>query len=115
MYTVNDIQFFIQTHNRAELLTESIKTLLGQSAGIKEITVLDNESTDNTEDAVKQFADKGVKYVKTFGLCGNYRKARELVNKPYCMIFHDDDLLHPDYIKLALEILKETQKKWLFW
>ena len=105
MYTVDDIQFFIQTHNRENLLPESINSLLCQSAGIKEITVLDNESTDNTEGIVKKFADRGVKYVKTFGLCGNYRKAREIVNKPYCMIFHDDDLLHQDYIKLALRAL----------
>lgn len=105
MYTVDDIQFFIQTHNRENLLPESINSLLCQSAGIKEITVLDNESTDNTEGVAKKFADRGVKYVKTFGLCGNYRKAREIVNKPYCMIFHDDDLLHPDYIKLALRAL----------
>ena len=46
MYTVNDIQFFIQTHNRENLLPESINSLLCQSAGIKEITVLDNESTE---------------------------------------------------------------------
>lgn len=39
MFSIDDIQFFIQTHNRAHLLPESINALLSQSAGIKEVTV----------------------------------------------------------------------------
>lgn len=109
MFTIDDIQFFIQTHNRAHLLPASINALLSQSAGIKEITVLDNESTDNTEEIVRQFAGRGVKYIKTYGLCGNYRKAVELANRTYCMIFHDDDLLHPEYIKIVLELLNRYE------
>ena len=107
MYKIDDIQIFITTHNRADYLKESIESILNQTAKIKEITVLDNESTDNTEEVVATFANRGVKYYKTFGFLGNFNKAREIVNKPYCMLFHDDDILLPEYLKLALNILNK--------
>lgn len=109
MITIDSVQIFIITHNRSDLIKETIKSLLNQTAGVKEITVLDNESTDNTEQVVKSYADKGVKYVKTFGFLGNFYKAKELANKKYVMLFHDDDILHPDYLRNALKILN-TEK-----
>lgn len=107
MYTIDDIQIFITTHNRANYLKQSIESILNQTVNVKEIIVLDNESTDNTEEIVTSFANKGVKYIKTFGFLGNFKKAREIVNKPYCMLFHDDDILHPEYLKFALKILNK--------
>ena len=102
MYTIDDIQIFITTHNRANYIKDSIESILHQTANVNEIIVLDNESTDNTEEIVKSYALRGVKYVKTYGFLGNFKKAKEIVNKPYCMLFHDDDILHPDYLKNAI-------------
>jgi glycosyltransferase involved in cell wall biosynthesis len=101
-YSINDIEIFITTHNRAEYLKESISSILNQSAGIAKVTVLDNESTDHTKDIVDIFKEYNVSYIRTKGFLGNFNKAKELVSKPYVMLFHDDDLLHHDYIKLAL-------------
>ena len=55
-YTVDDIDIYIMTHNRADYLMLSIESLLNQSAGVSKITVLDNESTDNTLSAVERFS-----------------------------------------------------------
>ena len=103
--TIHDIQIFVTTHNRASLLKETLENLLTQTAGIKHITVLDNESTDHTSKVVHSFAPLGVEYVSTTGFLGNFNKARTLVNKPYCMLFHDDDLLHPQYLQTVLKLL----------
>ena len=105
MFTISDIQIFIMTHNRANFLKEAIKSLLNQTANVKEIIVLDNESTDNTEQIVKEFNESGVKYIKTYGFLGNFNKAKETANKNYVMLFHDDDVLHPKYIETALKLL----------
>lgn len=105
MFTKDDIQIFVATHNRAGLLKTTLENLLSQTVGISQITVLDNESTDNTREVALSLADKGVQYVATTGFLGNFKKARTLVNKPYCMIFHDDDLLHPQYLAAALKAL----------
>ncbi|MEA4967873.1 MAG: glycosyltransferase [Bacteroidaceae bacterium] len=107
MITITDIQIFIITHNRAIFLEESINCLLRQTAGIKEITVLDNESTDNTEEIVKKYLNKGVKYKKTFGNKANYFISVEMSSKLYTLIFHDDDLLNESYLESAIEILNK--------
>lgn len=107
MITINDIQIFVATHNRADLLKETLESLLSQTAGVTQITVLDNDSTDHTCQVVSSFATRGVQYVSTTGFLGNFYKARELVQKPYCMIFHDDDLLHPHYLQTVLSLLNQ--------
>lgn len=107
MFTINDIEIYITTHNRAEYLKQSIESILNQTAGIKKITILDNESTDNTEEVVKQFESRGVKYLKTFGFLGNFNKVQEITSKKYIMLFHDDDILHPNYLELALRVLNK--------
>jgi len=109
MLNIDDIQIFLMTHNRADLIQETIISLLNQSVNLKEIIVLDNESSDNTEEIVKSYYDKGVKYIKTFGFLGNFYKAKEISDKKYVMLFHDDDILHPDYLKNALEILNKEK------
>ena len=105
MITIHDIQIFVMTYNRSALLQETIQSLLAQTIQPTHITVLDNSSPDNTEDVVKSFASEGVHYVRTTGFLGNFNKARKLVSKPYCMLFHDDDLLHPSYLETALKML----------
>ena len=54
----NRIEIFILTYNRAEMLKDSIISLLNQSIGKIKITVLDNASTDNTENLVKELMAK---------------------------------------------------------
>ncbi len=107
MITINDIEIFITTHNRADLISESIDSLLNQTIKPEKITVLDNESTDDTENIIKKYSDKGVEYLKTFGFLGNYNKAKEIASKKYCMLFHDDDILHPKYLEMAIKILNK--------
>lgn len=110
MITIDDIQIFLMTHNRANLIGESILSLLSQTTKVKEITVLDNESTDNTESVVLSFSDRGVNYKKTYGFLGNFNKAKEIVKKKYVMLFHDDDILHPDYLENVLKILNKEKQ-----
>ena len=109
MYSINDIQIFITTHNRADLIKETIESVLNQTANVKEITVLDNESIDNTEEVVKSYADRGVKYIKTYGFLGNFNKAKEIADREFVMLFHDDDILHPDYLRNALNIINSEK------
>lgn len=103
MYTINDIQIFIFTHNRATYLDYAIKSLLNQTIKPK-ITVLDNESTDCTEYIANI---NGCDYIRTEGFLGNYYKAKQLLNKHYCMFFHDDDLINPEYLEFALELINK--------
>ena len=105
MYTIDDIDIFIMTHNRSFFVSETIECLLKQTIFIPRITVLDNESSDNTEEIVKQYAKRGVCYVKTFGKYGNFYKAQELAQKTWVIHFHDDNLIHPEFFEKVLYVL----------
>ncbi|WP_455497340.1 glycosyltransferase family 2 protein [Coprobacter sp.] len=108
-YNIDDIDIYVMTHNRAGYVKQSIDSLLNQSAGIRKITVLDNESTDETKSVVESFSSRGIKYIKTEGFLGNFRKAQELASRKYVMLFHDDDILHPKYLEMALQVLNEKE------
>ena len=101
-YTIDDIDIFILTYNRANYLDETIRSVVNQTETIRKFYVLDNDSTDNTEEIAKKYADKGCIYVKSSGLYGNFFKAQELTTGKYVLTFHDDDLLHPEFFEKML-------------
>lgn len=100
------IKVFITTYNRPLMLQEAIVSLLSQK-GIGYITVLDNGDNPQTKQICAEYSR--CKYVKTTGFLGNYKKARELADKDYLMLFHDDDLLHPQYLEFAQSLIEKYQ------
>ena len=63
---MNDkVSVIIPTYNRAELLDEAIRSVLGQSYENLEIIIVDDGSTDNTREVVGSIRDKRIKYIWT--------------------------------------------------
>jgi glycosyltransferase involved in cell wall biosynthesis len=59
------VSIIIVTYNREKLLIKAIDSVLNQKFSDFELIIIDDFSTDNTEDAVKKYlADKKVKYIK---------------------------------------------------
>lgn len=113
MYTIDDIDVYVITHNREKFIGQTLDSLVKQTVKIDNLTVLDNESTDNTEEVVKKYKQSGVRYIKTFGKYGNFFKAQELCSKnktKFVMTFHDDDLLHPQFFEKALLAINSYKK-----
>lgn len=99
-----DLEIFILTHNRAEMLRHAIQSCLQQTIKGITISVLDNASTDHTAEVVASFQQSNVHYLPTrenIGGLGNIQRCQQLCTKKYVMIFHDDDQLHPQYIEHA--------------
>lgn len=105
---------FLLTYNRANFLEQSLLSLVKQTIDFP-ITILDNASVDNTPEIVKkiqkQYPSKTIKFLtvpKNQGSFANFKRAQKLANAKYCILFHDDDVLHPNYIKTALDILNQN-------
>lgn len=59
----NLVSINIVTHNRAHYLGDAIKSVLAQSYDNWELIIIDDASTDNTSEIIKEFlADKRIKY-----------------------------------------------------
>ncbi|MDH4285532.1 MAG: glycosyltransferase family 2 protein, partial [Gallionellaceae bacterium] len=106
------IEILVLTYNRAPLIGATLESLLAQVQPASSICVLDNGSTDNTAEVVRAFAKHGVKLV-----CRNSNDPRAawgelqaMARGPWTMMFHDDDLLHPNYLQDVSSVLaRESQ------
>jgi glycosyltransferase involved in cell wall biosynthesis len=89
------------------MVAETIDSILNQTFKDFELIVVDNESTDNTEEVIKSFADERIRYFKhqNKGLIAVNRNYG--INKArgeYITFCDDDDLWMPE--KLARQMLE---------
>ena len=121
MYNVDDIQIFIITAGRTAYLKDAVVSCLKQSAKLQNLCVLDNSSAISTppslltakniiDDIKKDYPNTNIIYTNThdMGRHGNYFKLMELVNRKYFAVFHDDDIVHPQYIEYILNFLNSN-------
>jgi glycosyltransferase involved in cell wall biosynthesis len=96
-----DIEILVLTYNRAPLIGATLESLLAQVQPASRICVLDNGSTDDTEQVVRTFAARGVELVsrKSNDPRACWPELQAMARGPWTMLFHDDDLLHPNYLR----------------
>lgn len=105
-FSTTDIRLFIWTANRPAYCKQALESLLAQK-GTLDIWVLDNSANDETKEMLKNY--QNINYIKTDKNISfaNFKKMQELMQTPYALTLHDDDLLHPDYLELALKVLNK--------
>lgn len=66
------ISIVMPTYNRGNIISKSIESVLNQTYKNIELIVVDDHSTDNTEEIIKEYKDKRLKYIKlpkNYGAC----------------------------------------------
>jgi len=93
----------IPTFERAEKLKRAIACILLQDFKDFELIIFDNNSQDNTEDVVRSFKDKRIKYYKNnknVGWIINLKRGISFAEGEYIILHGDDDfILYPDALK----------------
>jgi hypothetical protein len=97
----------LSTHNRAHYLAEALDSILNQTRPPEELIVIDDGSTDNTEEVVKAYHDK-IRYFKQIKNCGKPASLNfgiPLATGSHIWIFDDDDVALPDALESHVEFL----------
>ncbi|MBN8666790.1 MAG: glycosyltransferase family 2 protein [Chitinophagales bacterium] len=102
----------IPTYNRADLISETIHSVLGQTFIDFEILVVDDGSTDDTGAIVTRFFG-GHEKVRYFlkqneerGAARNFGLEKALGE--FALFFDSDDLMKPDYLSTLYEVIRKT-------
>ena len=101
---------FVVTYNRADYLKLTLQSILEQTYKDFCLVVLDNASTDDTENIVNTFKDNRLIYLRqkeNIGGPQNISTALEIALTKYFIVFHDDDLMLPQFIEKELEIMQK--------
>lgn len=108
----------IPTHNRCECLKRSLEILLPQVLMYKDdvdLLISDNNSSDNTENYVKQFLEKFPnsfrynKNQKDEGYLYNFNIGVHLANSKYVYLLGDDDIVPQGFVGTIIEILNSHE------
>lgn len=111
------VSIIIPTYNRAHLIGETLDSVLAQTYTNWECIVVDDGSTDGTEELLHTFIakDNRFQYHKRSdthlpGGNGARNYGFELSKGKYINWFDSDDLMHPKKLELQIKLLIQSQK-----
>lgn len=108
------VSVVIPTYNRANIISNTINSVLNQTYSNLEIVIVDDFSNDNTEDVVKSFNDSRIKYIKhTKNSNGSVARNTGIKSSKgeYIAFLDSDDEWFPEKIDIQLKhILKHKEK-----
>lgn len=113
------ITTLIPTHRRPHLLKKALQSVLSQTFSDFQISVLDNNSQDETEEIVRKMGkqDPRIHYCPSHSLlpaAANFQRGLDSIETPYFSILSDDDLLLPTFYETALYRLDQSPSSFFF-
>jgi len=104
------VSVIIPTYNRAHVVGQAIECVLHQAFQDFEIIVVDDDSTDNTEDVVKGFGDPRIYYLRhkqNYGAPQARNSGAEIARGEYLAFLDSDDLWYPNFLEQQLTALMD--------
>lgn len=104
------VSVIIPTYNRAHTLQKSIESVLSQTYSDLELIVVDDGSTDNTEETVKAISDRRLRYFYQDhqGACSARNAGILLARGEYIAFQDSDDTWLPCKLEVQLQELQKT-------
>lgn len=105
-----NITLGILSYNRPEFLFEAVESALNQTIKPAKIVIFDNGSKPAVKESIKSLLARGVQWngnEKNVYPKYVYEKAFQDCDTDYIMFLHDDDRLHPDFLKKQFSALEK--------
>ena len=107
----------VPTYNRESFIVKTIQSVLSQTYLNFELIIVDDGSTDNTEQVIGKIRDKRIKYYKKKNdervAARNYY-ATNKAKDGFVKFFDSDDLLYSKYLEEANLFIKKIDLKIFF-
>ncbi|MFV8342095.1 glycosyltransferase family 2 protein [Flavobacterium sp. XS2P39] len=113
MSIIPKVSIVMATYNRAHFILETLRSIINQSFTDWECLIIDDGGTDNTEEVIALFLEQYSRfkytkrpegYIKGLSGCRNY--GLDLAKGEYVIFFDDDDFIHPENLKIGLEVIE---------
>ncbi|WP_296623715.1 glycosyltransferase family 2 protein [Marivirga sp.] len=111
------ISIIIPTYNRAHLITQSIESVKNQTFSSWELIIVDDGSTDNTQEVVKLYlADKRIKYIQkeNTGAAHSRNVGVEKASYDWVTFLDSDDKVKLDWLKVFANMILSNPKSVLY-
>lgn len=105
---IPNVSVVIPTYNRAHLVGQAIESVLHQTCQYFEIIVVDDASTDNTQEVVKGFGDPRIQYLlheQNYGAPQARNSGAEVARYEYLAFLDSDDVWYPVFLERQLAVL----------
>lgn len=100
------VQVFILTHDRPDIVLETLKSVLAQTYKNFEVIMSDNSFSNETSELVNKVSDPRFVYKRRTGVFSStdhFNLVLQEASADYFMLFHDDDVMLPDCLETLLE------------
>lgn len=103
------ISVCMATYNGEPYIKEQLDSILSQIGKNDEVIISDDGSTDNTLKIVEEFNDSRIKIYHQNSHCytKNFENALAKAKGEYIFLSDQDDIWHPDKVKITLNYLKQ--------
>ena len=108
------VSIITPTYNCAKFIGATIESVLNQTYQNFEMIIVDDASKDNTEEVVKSFKDKRIKYIrlsKNSGPAVARNRAMEEAKGKYMAFLDSDDLWKREKLEKQINFIKKNKYK----
>lgn len=115
---MNDlVSIIMPSYNTAQYISDSVKSVLAQTYTKWELLIVDDCSTDNTDEIIASFQDKRIRYFKNernSGAAVSRNKALRAAKGKWIAFLDSDDLWHPEKLENQIRFMEENDYKFTF-
>ncbi len=104
------VSIIMPSYNTAPYIAESIQSVLNQTYKDWELIIVDDCSTDNTDEVVDSFLDNRIKYLKNeinSGAAASRNKALREAKGKWIAFLDSDDLWMPEKLEKQIHFMEE--------
>jgi hypothetical protein len=116
--TIPQLSIIVPTRERAEVLRETLATLVALSLQDVEFVICDNCSSDETAQVVSAYSDSRIRYVRSperLSMPDNFALGLDHARGRYIVTLGDDDLVVEENLRLALAQAEKADADLVYW